>query len=52
MLDAFKSSGEAQAGYFRKLCTDVMDQNSSQHKLTQDAAKLWAREQVTFNLSN
>ncbi|WOO79596.1 uncharacterized protein LOC62_02G003122 [Vanrija pseudolonga] len=52
VLDALKSTNEAQASYFRKLCTDVMDQNSSQHKLTQDAAKLWAREQVTFNLSN
>lgn len=51
VLDAFKSAGEAQAQFLKKLGTEIMDQNSNQHKLTQDASKQWAREQVGFNLA-
>ncbi|KAL7422817.1 hypothetical protein Q5752_002113 [Cryptotrichosporon argae] len=51
ILDALKTSGDAQSAFLRKLATEVMEQNSNQHKLTQDAAKQWAREQVGFNLA-
>jgi hypothetical protein len=35
----------------RKLATEIMEQNSNQHKLSQAEAKNAAREQVGFNLA-
>lgn len=51
VLDAFKQSGDDQAQFLRKLGVEIMEQNSNQHKATQDAAKSWAKEQVGFNLA-
>ncbi|WVF67946.1 hypothetical protein IAT40_002708 [Kwoniella sp. CBS 6097] len=51
ILDALKTAGDGQAAFLRKLATEIMDQNSNQHQLTQQAAKGAAREQIGFNLA-
>ncbi|WVR08584.1 hypothetical protein IAU60_005639 [Kwoniella sp. DSM 27419] len=51
ILDALKTAGDGQAGFLRKLATEIMEQNSNQHLLTQQAAKGAAREQIGFNLA-
>ncbi|WWD20657.1 hypothetical protein CI109_105133 [Kwoniella shandongensis] len=51
ILDALKTSGDSQAAFLRKLATEMMDNNSSQHQKTQQAMKETAREQVGFNLA-
>ncbi|KAK4686714.1 hypothetical protein P7C73_g3410, partial [Tremellales sp. Uapishka_1] len=51
ILDAFKTAGDGQAAFLRKLATEITEHNSNQHQLTQTAAKNWAREQVGFNLA-
>ncbi|KAK8850475.1 hypothetical protein IAR55_004393 [Kwoniella newhampshirensis] len=51
ILDALKTSGDSQAAFLRKLATEMMDNNSSQHQKTQQAMKNAAREQVGFNLA-
>lgn len=51
VLEQYKKAGNEQTVYLRKLGNEILDHNSSQHKATQDAAKQWARDQVSFNLS-
>lgn len=51
ILEAYKVAGKEFSTFLNKMAHDIMDQNSSQHKLTQEAAKLWAREQVGFNVA-
>lgn len=51
ILETYKQSGVEQSKWLKDLGQNVMDHNSNQHKLTQDAAKQWAREQVGFNLA-
>lgn len=46
-----RTSGDGQAAFLRKLATEIMEQNSSQHKGTQQATQNAAREQVGFNLA-
>lgn len=51
ILDALKTAGDGQAAFLKKLAADIMEQNSNQHQLTQQAAQASAREQVGFNLA-
>lgn len=51
ILETYKQSGVEQSKWLKDLGQNIMDHNSNQHKLTQDAAKQWAREQVGFNLA-
>nr|XP_018259656.1 uncharacterized protein I303_07724 [Kwoniella dejecticola CBS 10117]OBR81814.1 hypothetical protein I303_07724 [Kwoniella dejecticola CBS 10117] len=51
ILDALKNKGDAESAFLRKLSTEIMEQNSNQHTLTQQAVKAAAREQVGFNLA-
>ncbi|KAL1409582.1 hypothetical protein Q8F55_003573 [Vanrija albida] len=51
VLDAFKTANDGQATFLRKMGTEIMDQNSNQHKLTQEASDKSAREKVAFNIS-
>ncbi|WRT70644.1 uncharacterized protein IL334_007642 [Kwoniella shivajii] len=51
VLDALKTHGDGQSAFLRKLATEIMEQNSNQHNLTQAAAKAAAREQIGFNLA-
>jgi hypothetical protein len=46
-----RTSGDSQAAFLRKLATEIMEQNSNQHKGTIQAAQGAAREQVGFNLA-
>ena len=47
----YRSQGDGQAQFLRKLAAEIMDQNSSQHDQTKKAAQTAAREQVGFNLA-
>nr|XP_019051135.1 hypothetical protein I302_01584 [Kwoniella bestiolae CBS 10118]OCF30065.1 hypothetical protein I302_01584 [Kwoniella bestiolae CBS 10118] len=51
ILDALNKKGDAESAFLRKLATEIMEQNSNQHVLTQQAAKLAARDQIGFNLA-
>ncbi len=51
LICRYRSQGDGQAGFLRKLATEIMEQNSNQHKLSQAEAKNAAREQVGFNLA-
>jgi len=46
-----RNQGDGQAQFLRKLASEIMEQNSNQHGLTQKAAQTAAREQVGFNLA-